>query len=64
MTIWNVMKTYDERSVYYQVLPYSISVLRVLLCMNHGLCHVINFIWNSRWSEKSAYKLADKKNRQ
>ena len=64
MTIWNVMKTYDERSVYYQVLPYSTNVLRVLLCMNHGLCHMISFIWNSRWSENSAYKLASKKNAQ
>ena len=40
------------------------SVIWVLLCMNHGLCHVINFVWNSRWSEKSAYKLASKKNAQ
>ena len=39
-------------------------LIRVLLCMNHGFCHVINFVWNSRWSEKSAYKLASKKNAQ
>lgn len=62
MTIWSVMRVFNEERAYYQVFPYSTSVLRVLLRMNHGLGHVACFIWNGRWSEKNAYKLANKKN--
>ena len=30
-TIWNVMKTYNEEGVYYQILPYNVSVIYDIL---------------------------------
>lgn len=27
ITIWNVVKTYNEKGVYYQVLPYNVRVV-------------------------------------
>ncbi len=62
MTIWHVMKTYNEKGVYYQVLPYDARVIYDLLKLKNGLRQTISFLGNSRWTEKMAYKVAEKKN--
>lgn len=62
MTIWHVMKTYNEKGVYYQVLPYDARVIYDLLKLKNGLRQAISFLRNSRWTEKMAYKVAEKKN--
>lgn len=63
ITIWNVMKTYNEEGVYYQVLPYNVSVIYdILRSRGGGLGATIKFLQNSRWSEEKAYKVAEKKN--
>ena len=61
-TIWNVMKTYNEEGVYYQVLPYNVHVIYNIFRSRGGLWAVIKFLRNSRWSEEKAYKVAEKKN--
>ena len=62
MTIWHVMKTYKENDIRYQVLPYDARVIYDLLRMRHGVRQMIKFVRNSHWIEKSANRLADKKN--
>ena len=62
MALWHVMKTYKENDVYYQVLPYDTRVIYDLLRMRRGVRKLIKFMWNSRWIEKRAYRLADRKN--
>ena len=62
-TIWNVMKTYNEKGVYYQVLPYNARVIQdILKARGGGLWAVIKFLRNSRWSEEKACRLAKRKN--
>lgn len=61
--IWNVMKTYNEKGVYYQVLPYNVCVIYdIFRSRGGGLWAVIKFLRNSRWSEKKARRLAERKN--
>ena len=61
-TIWNVMKTYNEKGVYYQVLPYNVRVIHdILRSRGGGLGAAIKFLQNSRWSEEKACKLAERK---
>ena len=63
ITIWNVMKTYNEKGVYYQVLPYNVRVIYdIFRSRGGGLWAVIKFLRNSRWSEEKACKVAEKKN--
>lgn len=62
MTIWHVMRTYNETGVYYQVLPYNARVICDLLRLKNGLRQAINFLRNSRWTKKKAYRLAKRKN--
>lgn len=63
ITIWNVMKTYNEEGVYYQVLPYNVSVIYdILRSRGGGLGATIKFLQNSRWSEEKARLLAERKN--
>lgn len=63
MTIWHVMKTYNEEGVYYQVLPYNVRVIYdIFWSRGGGLWTVIKFLWNSRWSEEKACRLAEIKN--
>lgn len=62
MTIWHVMRTYNETGVYYQVLPYDARVICDLLRLKNGLRQAINFLRNSRWTKKKAYRLAKRKN--
>ena len=62
-TIWNVMKTYNEKGVYYQVLPYNVHVIYdIFRSRGGGLWAVIKFLLNSRWSEAKARLLAERKN--
>ncbi len=61
-TIWHVMKTYDEKGVYYQTIPYDIRIIYEHLKMKSGIRQVIKFLWNSRWTKKRAYKLAARMN--
>lgn len=61
-TIWNVMKTYNEEGVYYQVLPYNVRVIYDIFRSRGGLGAVIYFLRNSRWSEEKARRLAERKN--
>lgn len=62
MTIWHVMRTYNETGVYYQVLPYDARVICDLLRSKNGLRQAISFLRNSRWRKKKAYRLAEEKN--
>lgn len=62
MALWHVMKKHKENDVYYQVLPYDTRVIYDLLRMRRGVRKSIKFMWNSRWIEKRAYRLADRKN--
>jgi len=62
-TIWNVMKTYNENRVCYQVLPCDVRVIYdILRARGGGLWSAIKFLRNSRCSEKNACRLAKKKN--
>lgn len=57
------MKTYNEEGVYYQVLPYNVSVIYdILRSRGSGLGATIKFLQNSRWSEEKARLLAERKN--
>ena len=57
------MKTYNEKGVYYQVLPYDVcAIYNILRSREGGLWSAIKFLGNSRWSEMKAYKVAEKKN--
>lgn len=62
MTIWHVMRTYNEKGIYYQVLPYDARVICDLLRLKNGLRQAIKFLQNSRWSEEKARLLAERKN--
>jgi len=62
MTIWHVMRTYNETGVYYQVLPYDARVICDLLRLKNGLRQAISFLENSRWIKESACRLAENKN--
>lgn len=62
-TIWNVMKTYNEGGVYYQVLLYNVRVIYdIFRSRGGGLGAVIKYLRNSRWSEEKARRLAERKN--
>ena len=44
-TIWNVMKTYNEKGVYYQVLPYNVRVIYdIFRSRGGGFWAVIKFL--------------------
>ena len=59
MTIWHVQKSY------YEVMPYAlISTVKDTLKMQNGIKQIVKFLVNSRLSEKSAVRLADRKNLQ
>ena len=62
MTIWHVMRTYNEKGIYYQVLPYDVRVICDLLRLKNGFRQAISFLRNSRWTKKKADKVAEKKN--
>ena len=62
MTIWYVMRTYNEKGIYYQVLPYDARVIYDILRLKNGLRQAISFLRNSRWTKEKAYKVAEKKN--
>ena len=62
MTIWHVMRAYNENGVYYQVLPYDERVIYDLLKSKKGLRQAICFLRSSRWTEEKAYKVAEEKN--
>ncbi len=65
MTIWHVQKLYRETGGYYEVLPYALfSTLKYTLKMKNGIKQTVKFLMNSRFSEKSATMLAEKKNLQ
>lgn len=62
MTIWHVMRTYNEKGIFYQVLPYDARVICDLLRLKSGLRQALSFWGSSRWTKKKAYKMAEKKN--
>ena len=56
------MKTYNEEGVYYQILPYNVSVIYdILRSRGGGLGSTLKFLQNSRWSEEKARLLAERK---
>lgn len=64
MTILNVKALYDGEEKLYQVLPYDlIGVIKHYLQMKNGFRYLYIFMRDSRFSERSAQKLADKYNR-
>lgn len=65
MTIWHVQKLYKDTGAYYEVLPYAlVSTLEDTLKMQNGIKQTVKFLVNSCLSEKSAIRLADRKNLQ
>ena len=57
------MKTYNEKGVYYQTLPYNARVIYdILWSRGGGIRQAIKFLQNSRWSEGKARRLAERKN--
>ena len=65
MTIWHVQKLYTDTGAYYEVLPYAlVSTVKDTLRMKDGIKQTVKFLVNSRLSEKSAVRLADRKNLQ
>lgn len=65
MTIWHVQKLYKDTGAYYEVLPYALfSTVEDILKMQNGIKQTVKFLVNSRLSEKSAVRLADRKNLQ
>lgn len=61
MTIWHVMKTYNEESVYYQTLPYDVRIIYNLLQLKNGVWQTLIFLRNSRWMQKRACILVERK---
>lgn len=65
MTIWHVQKLYKDTGAYYEVLPYALlSTVEDTLKMQNGIKQIVKFLINSRLTEKSAVKLANRKNSQ
>lgn len=55
------MKTDHGDGIRYQVIPYSISVIKGLLQMDHGVKQLYKFMKDSRLIENGAEMLAEKK---
>lgn len=65
MTIWNVSPVYyGDNKIRYTVLPYSLKGTINSYLKHDKLTRLINFLLNSRLSEKSARKYAEKKSKQ
>ena len=65
MTIWNVSPVYyGDNKVRYTVLPYSLKGTISSYLKHDKLRRLITFLLNSRLSEKSARKYAEKKSKQ
>ena len=65
MTIWNVSPIYyEDNKVRYTVLPYSLKGTISNYLKHDKLRRLITFLLNSRLSEKSARKYAEKKSKQ
>ena len=63
MTIWNIQKLYTDNGSIYEAIPYNFfSTMRSTLKMKNGIKQVIKFLANSRWSEKSAKSVCNRKN--
>lgn len=43
LTIWHVMKSYNEKGVYYQTLPYDVRIIYGLLQSKGGFRWTIYF---------------------
>ena len=63
MTIWHVMKTYNENGVYYQAIPYDVRVICELLRSEKGIQQVISFLKISCWTKRKAHRLVEEKNK-
>lgn len=62
MTIWNVSPIYyGDNKVRYTVLPYSLKGTISNYLKHDKLRRLVTFLLNSRLSEKSARKYAEKK---
>ena len=62
MTIWHVLKLYRDEEILFEVLPYDLfSTIKYTLKMENGITQTVRFLTNSRLSEQSAKRIADKK---
>lgn len=65
MTIWNVSPIYyEDDKVKYTVLPYSLKGVITIYLKYDKVTQLFKFLKNSKFTEKSARKYANKKNRQ
>lgn len=65
MTIWNVSPIYyGDNKVRYTVLPYNLKGTISIYLKHDKLRRLISFLLNSRLSENSARKYAEKKSKQ
>lgn len=65
MTIWNVSPIYyGDDKVRYTVLPYNLQGTIVSYLKHDKLKRLVVFLLNSRLTEKSARKYAEKKSKQ
>ena len=65
MTIWNVSPIYyEDDEIRYNVLPYSLKGTIISYLKHDRLKRLIAFLMNSRFTEKSARKYAEKKSKQ
>lgn len=62
MTIWHIQKLYREEGTLFEAIPYDFfPTIKNTLKMKNGIVQVAKFLLNSRLSEKSARRIADKK---
>lgn len=62
VTIWYVQKSYRDEGLLLETIPYDFfPTIRYTLKMKNGIVQAVKFLSNSRLSEKSARRLADKK---
>lgn len=65
MTIWHVQKLYRDEGLLFEAIPYDLfPTIKYTLNMKNGIVQVAKFLSNSRLSEKSARRIADKKKSQ
>ena len=65
VTIWHIQKLYREEGILFEAIPYDFfPTIKNTLKMKNGIVQAAKFLSNSRLSEKSARRIADKKKSQ
>lgn len=65
VTIWHIQKLYRDEGLLFEAIPYDlVPTIKYTLKMKNGIVQAVKFLSNSRLSEKSARRIADKKKTQ